>query len=136
MNINHQNIQHFNSCYIHDSSFSGYSYDYDERRISISLLNAFRGVEQGIKLNNVIFIQFQSCSFWGGGNAVYTAKCHTEHRVLNQLEEIKSENTRHFEGSRLDTVKRYIVFELLLNSGDTMHVVCESIDYEELPVEL
>ena len=118
---------------MHDSSFTGYVYNYSERTINMSLVNTFRGIAQSIALNNIILFQLQSCSFWGGGNAIYDTNCYTEHQFLNQLRKAKEENLENFEGSRLDMGIEYIVFELTLNSGDVMHVVCESIDYEERP---
>lgn len=130
MNINYQNVHLSKDFYIHDSVFSGYHCDYAERKIKLSLLNKIAGVSQQFVLNNVILSQFQNCSFWGGGNAIYYICCYTEHPFFEELNQIKAENIRNVEGSCLDMGVKYIVFELLLNSGCSMYAVCESVDYE------
>lgn len=132
MNINYQNIQLFEKLYAHDCIVSGYCYDYEKRTIQLVLTSPLTGVNKKFVLNNVILSQFQSCSFWHGGNAVYYVGCHTEHPFWGQLEQVKKENAQNIEGSYLDMGIDYIVFELLINSGDSMYVICESVDYEEV----
>ena len=131
MNINFQNVHLSKNFYIHDSIFLGYHYDYDKRTIQLTLLNELNNIVQRIVLNNVILSQIQSCSFWGDGNAIYYLRCYAEHPFFDQLNHIKTDNIRNIDGSRLDMGITYIVFELQVNSGDSMCVVCESVDYEE-----
>ena len=119
---------------MHDSMFSGYYCDYDKRKIQISLWNGIEGVSQQFVLNNVILSQFQNCAFWGGGNTIYYICCYTEHPFFDQLTRIKAENMKNVDGSYLDMGTEFIVLELLLNSGGSLHAVCESVDYEVLPV--
>ena len=59
MNINYQNVHLSKDFYIHDSVFSGYHCDYDERKIQLSLLNEIEGVSQQFVLNNVINLSFK-----------------------------------------------------------------------------
>ena len=132
MNINYHNIQLSKNLYMHDSIFFGYCYDYDKRTIHLTLLNELKNVIQKIVLNNVIISQLQGCSFWGGGNAIYYVCCYAEHPLFDQLNQIKAENIRNIEGSYLDMGINYIVFELQVNSGDSMCVICESVDYDEV----
>ena len=135
MKINYHNIQQSRNLYMHDSIFSGYSYDYDKRTIHLTLLNELNNVIQKIVLNNVILSQLQSCSFWGGGNAIYYVCCYAEHALFDQLNQIKVANVHNIGGSYLDMEVNYIVFELQVNSGDSMCVICESVDYDELMMD-
>lgn len=134
MNINYHNVHFSKDFYMHDSVFSGYSYDYEKQEIHLSLLNEIERVKQHFVLTNVILSQFQDCAFWGGGNAVYHICCYAEHPFFEQLHQIKAENIRNVEGSRLDEKTRYIVFELQVNSGYTLHAICESVLYEKIEV--
>lgn len=134
MNINYQNVHLSKSFYMHDSVFSGYNYDYEKQEIRLSLLNKNESVMQHFVLTNVVLSQFQDCAFWGGGNAVYYICCYAEHPFFEQLHQIKAENIRNVEGSRLDEGTRYIVFELQVNSGYIMHAICESVYYEEIAI--
>lgn len=118
---------------MHDSMFSGYQYDYDKREIHLLLTNELNGIVQQIVLNNVILSQLQSCSFWHGGNAVYDICCYSEHPIFDQLNQIEVENIKNIGGSYLDMGINYIVFELQVNSGDSMCVICESVDYNVVP---
>ena len=117
--------------YEHDCTFSGFTYDYENRTVQFCMNNCFNRIEQSFKLNNVVLFKLQSCSFWHGGNAVYDICCYQEHLFLRELEAIREENRDNIPGSFLDSETEFIVFELQINSGDILLAICESVEYDK-----
>lgn len=129
MIIDYNNIQSSEDIYEHDFKFSGLEYNYEKRTVRFKLIHTVSNAVQLFLLNNVVLFDMQSCSFWHGGNSVYYIQCHREHPFFQHLDKIQEENLNNISGSYLDTQKKYIVFELQINSGDQFLAICESVDY-------
>lgn len=129
MYINHENVDLIEFPYVHDAIFDGFRYDYDSKKIYLSLCHPYLKKTINCELNDVLFFEFQGCSFWGGGNAIYYASCYKEHDFLQRVQErVRVETTEHPSWDNIDENIHYIVFELIVNSGDVLLVACESVD--------
>jgi len=115
--------------YTHDSIFSGFHYDYDNRTVLFRLVRWQEGITQCFRLNNVILFNMQSCDFWHGGDRIYDTCCYSEHPFFQQLATVQRENANNFSGSYLDTDTKYIVFALQIVSGDEFLAICENVEY-------
>lgn len=50
---------------------------------------------------------------------------------MEQLLEIQNSNKNLYEGSYFDKGKNYLSVEMQINSGDTLLIICESIEFLE-----
>ena len=116
---------------IHDSEFSGYSYDYEKRKAFFSCRNSFMKKAQTFSFQNVILVHLQSCSFWHGGNAIAWMEISDRNEHLDVLLKYQQSNSEKFKDSFLDQGIPYFVVEFVINSGDSLIIVCESVIYEE-----
>ena len=131
MIINYENVELIKFPYVHDAVFEGLCYNYYPKKISFSLQNTYINTTVNCILNNVLFFEMQGCSFWGGGNALYYASCYKKHDFLQRIQErVCTETTAHPNWYSISKNTHYIVFELIINSGDTLLVVCESVEFE------
>lgn len=135
MLIHYHNMDECEFPHIHDWIFSGFQYLYgvkqNIKKIVIELISEDRSQLMRCELNGVILQEFQGCSFWGGGNAVYYANCYKNHPFLERMQAAQKnakDNSGHI--CEIDTRIAYIVFELTVNCGDELAVICESVEYE------
>ena len=70
----------------------------------------------------------QSCSLWGGGNAIYCLSNEDDSFLLTQLHQLKSNNQSMLDKSKLDKEIDYLCISVCLNSGDELQIMCESVE--------
>ena len=132
MRVNYINKNEVNNIYIHDSIFYGYQCDYNNRTISFFCENKPSGKKTYFKFNNVIFCSMQSCLFWGGGNNIIDLYVKENEIEKEQLIEIQKCNKVYHDFSRLLKEGAFFTVELQINSGDTLTIICEDLDYNIL----
>ena len=118
---------------VHDSVFSGYVYDYDNKQIRFSCSNNYP-LNQCFNFcfYNVIFVEVQGCSFWHGGNNILGIFIEETSAQLDQLYQLQKAKKDLYAGSYLDKGITYITVEIQLNSGDTILIICEKIECDTL----
>ena len=132
MLYNHNNKEEFDKIYLHDAIFKGFNYDYDKREIVFSCKHYYANKIYNFKFYNVIYSKLQSCYFWGGGNNVYDIYCtETPNEFVQLIHDIQSNEPQNFEYSYLDRGITYIAVEIMINSGDALLIMCESVEVSE-----
>lgn len=134
MIINNNNKKELEKFYIHDALFTGYTYDYSNRRISFSMNYEWLHKRYNFVFNNVVFFSGQSCLLWGGGSNVYCIYIRDELPELERIKSFGSENSYNSLAMFNDAIN-YIGFEMILNSGDTMLIICESFDIDAVELD-
>lgn len=127
----YQNKQLISVIPIHDSEFYGYTYDYDNREITVCCNNIFTSRVIKLIFQNTILVHLQSCNFWHGGNSIMWIEVMEDTACLELLNEIKAEYASQVKGSQLDRNIDYFAVELTLNSGDTLQIICEKMIYQD-----
>ena len=115
--------------YIHDSIFVGFSYDYDKRVIYLNCDNYYNLKKQfKFEFHNVIWCGMQSCLFWGGGNSIMDIHLEEPCAKMEELYRISDEMR---PPSYMDRSISYLPVGFLLNSGDTLLIICEAMKMTE-----
>ena len=78
---------------------------------------------------NVIYCRMQSCSFWHGGNSIMGISLDEQPIQMAELISIQNEHKDLYKNSFLDRGITYIALRIEINSGDTLLIICECIDY-------
>lgn len=134
--FNYNNKEMIDELYIHDSVYEGFQYDYDERQVTLVCKNYYLNKTYNFKFLNVIFCKLQSCCFWGcNGFYIHHMELKDDADDLENLMSIKDTKPDWYEHSALDKGIKYICVEFLINSGDTLLIICESIDLTEIEFE-
>ena len=136
MRFDFRNKEKVNDLYIHDSTFEGYSYDYGKRQINLSCKNFFIKKFFRFTFNNVIYSGLQSCTFWGYGNRILVIYLEDDLPEMERLMEIQNARPEIHAGSCLDDGTQYISVKFEINSGDTLLIICESMECEEEKLEV
>ena len=131
MNINFANKNEINNIYVHDSIYEGFTYTYNQRTIEMNCKNFYLHKEFHFQFNNVIFCEMQSCSFWRGGNYILNISLEENSQQLNDLLKLQSQHKDLYKGSYLDREINYLSIRVEINSGDTMLIICENVDFVE-----
>lgn len=131
MRITYENRNIIEQMQIHDSEFNGFAYDYEHRQITMSCNNIFLKRSYILVFENVVLMHLQSCSFWHGGNSIMWINVIEDNEHLCDLYHIQNSNPELYCGSQLDKGINYITMELTINSGDTLLISCESLNYLE-----
>ena len=64
MIIYNENKSIIDELYIHDSIFTGFNYDYINRKVYFVCENPYLNMKFDFKFHNVLLLNMQSCSFW------------------------------------------------------------------------
>ena len=125
---NYYNKQEIDNIIVHDSEFYGFSYDYMDKKLQFSCDNYWiLKKKQTFIFHNVILCNLQGCSFWHGGNCILGLSLLDNAPEMSRLKEMSLE----FEETLFDDKTEYITLELQLNSGDTLLIIFESLEYYE-----
>ena len=73
----------------------------------------------------------QSCEFWGMGNAINGIWVEENTEQIQELMKKFEESKQPGDICRLVNGTKYLEIGLLLNSGDTMLIICESLCWEK-----
>ena len=137
--INNMNKNDINHIHIHDSSYEGFRYDYDNRLIEMRCENDYLKKKFTLIFHNVILFEVQSCMFWHGGNAIMYIALSDDSPLAKKYQDLQNMDREKLELTCLDKNDgiQYIPIEIQINSGDMLYLVCESVDFneEELDVE-
>lgn len=125
---NYDNQNEINNIYIHDSVFKGFSYDYENRKVSFSCENLWLEKKFTFNFNNVIYIDMQSCLFWICGCQILCTFTKENSEKLKQLYNVKNE--KNYDYTALDDAK-FISVCFSLNSGDELEILCETMEFDE-----
>ncbi len=132
MIYNYNNKEEFDKIYLHDSIFEGFNYNYDDREISFLCKHYYVNKIYNFRFHNVIYSKLQSCFFWGGGNCVYDIYCtETPDEFKKLIHDVQTNKHIYFEHSYLDRGINYVTIEIMINSGDSLIIICESVEVLE-----
>lgn len=131
MEFTYENRKEIEKQYIHDSEFTGFEYDYDKREIRIFCDNYYPNERNRLFFKNVIFCEMQSCEFWGMGNRILEIWAEENTKQIKDLMKKFEESKQPGDICRLVNGTKYLEIGLLLNSGDTMLIICESLCWEK-----
>ena len=126
MNICYKNRNMLETVDIHDYSFDGFTFDYLKKMVCIECQKLPNKQKIKICFNNVILCNWQGCNFWHGGDNVMWISVEENSPQLSGLYDIQKVNG--YKITALDQGIKYIEIELRLNSGDSLFVICQSID--------
>lgn len=138
MHIDFSNKEKIKDIYIHDSIFEGFSYDYEKRQVELLCTNIHSCTKQKISFyfDNVIFFQMQSCYFFGPGVNVYDIWLDEKPPELDKLMEIQNAKAELYDHSYLTGGIQYLSIRLMINSGDELLVICESVEFTKSEPEI
>ena len=133
MYIDFFNKEFFDSINLHDSIFSGFTFQYEGRQVTLECVNFYEKIKHRFSFLNVIFLEMQGCSFWNGGERVYGQSTLEKCEQLEKLLNVQQQNKELYSNSLLTKGIQYIPLEIELVSGDALLIICEKISYEEIP---
>ena len=79
--------------------------------------------------NDVISSTLQSCEFWHPSPDVYYMWTKDESPTMEKLRELQAKEGDSL--TRLGGNAEYIIVMIQLISGDTLEIICESVDHTE-----
>lgn len=133
MRITSQNLNEIKGLYLHDFTFSGFHYDYDQGKLKLKCEKRYLRKGMKLEFENVIGIHMQACGFWGGGNSIlgiYSG----DGQLLERYRETAQNNKNFNFADLIDPENEFIEFEIEINSGGNLLVVCEALHAEEFPL--
>lgn len=130
MHVNYKNRKDLESICVHDSVFYGFEYLYSQKQIKFGCNFSFNHTNISFVFNNVVFFNVQTCFLWGSGPHIMWLSLEDESPYMNELNKLKTEN-RLTSDSILGRNISFIQISFQLNSGDTIFIICESVDVEE-----
>lgn len=131
MRFTYENRDQLDKQYIHDSFFEGFYYDYEKRQISFSCMDGLFEKRINLLFDNVIFTEMQSCEFWGPGNSIYAMWHEEDTHQMRHLKDTANLNKGKYDDSFFTDEKKYIQIQIQLNSGDSLLIICESMEWNE-----
>lgn len=132
MLFNFDNINEIDGLYVHDNVFNGYIYEYEKHIVKMTCFDERKNVNRELVFNNVIFIENQSCEFWGSGNSIYDIWVEKDNSKLVLLRKHYLDIAPNINNSNeLDIFDKYIEICIQLNSGDKISILCESLELLE-----
>lgn len=133
MRITSQNLNEIKGLYLHDFTFSGFHYDYDQGKVKMKGENLYLRKGMELEFENVIGIHMQACGFWGGGNSILRIYP-GDGQLLARYGETAQNNKNFDFVDLIDPENEFIEFEIEINSGGNLLVVCEALHAEEFPL--
>lgn len=127
MHIEYSNRELLENVRVHDSAFDGFEYLYIKRQVKFNCTDSFDRKNFSFVFNNVIYFDVQSCYFWGEGANILWLSLVDDKSQINELLELKNDDWHGF----LNEEQFFVQVEFQLNSGDTIFIICESIDIDE-----
>ncbi len=115
--------------YIHDSFITQFIYSYEDRRIIVKLSNLYLKKNFTLTFDYVIYSEIQNCNFWGNGNLVLGLDLFIHTPKLKML--INSKDNKKYKSFELMENNQYIETAFILNSGNTITIICKEINFEE-----
>lgn len=131
MIINYSNRQELDKISLHDSLFEGFCYNYEKRQVTFTCKNYHIKKVYTFEFCNVILCNMQSCCFWGKGYNLYDMWLNEKPNELKNLMETQNSKPDLHMHSYLNKGIKYISIEIMVNSGDKLIVICETINFLE-----
>ena len=100
------------------------------QEITADLRRDMQAAAMKLEFENVIGIHMQACGFWGGGNSIlgiYPG----DGQLLARYRETAQNNKNFDFADLIDPENEFIEFEIEINSGGNLLVVCEALHAEE-----
>lgn len=121
-----------NEAYVHDSYFTGFTYDYEKRQIKMECESFMCKSRFIFQFNNVYGFNMNSCDWWGECNHIFDWEVVREDKtsLTHKLKNFWPEDESNF--SRLTEPEKAVESKFTLASGDTLIISCESIDFTEV----
>ncbi len=131
MRFVYRNRHELDKMYLHDGIFEGYYYNYEKRQVKMSCIDGFYSKRVHLVFNNVVFSEMQSCEFWYPTARIYAIWHEDEGRQMKYLQDILELNKEKYDINQLTEGIDFIQVKLQILSGDTLFVICESLDWTE-----
>lgn len=130
MRINYSNKEVLDEQYMHDSEFTGFSYEYDTRQIRFSCENWYMKKISHLLFKNVAYCESQSCGFWGKDiKRIYWVSVDDSPEAMERLRKLQEEKKDRFPSFIESGQFLQVLIELI--SGDTLLIICEELEFEE-----
>lgn len=130
MRITSCNFMKIKDLYLHDFIFSGFCYDYAHRTVRLGGENLYLRKRVKLEFQNVIGFHMQACGFWGSGNSMRGINPGDGDLLASYKKTVQADDMLQF-ADLLDPENEFIEFEIELNSGGMLTVVCEALNAEE-----
>lgn len=131
MRFVYENREELDKEYLHDGVFEGYQYHYEKRQIEMSCIDGFFTKRIHLVFNNVIFSEMQSCEFWGSCARIYEIWHEDESFQMKYLQDILKSDKNKYDINQLTEGIDFIQVKIQIISGDTLFIICESLDWTE-----
>lgn len=134
MKINYKNKKEVEKIYVHDAFFETFQYDYIKKEINIKLNNIFINKKHKCTFKEVIYYEIIGIELWGQVERIIDWEIVEDSKKLNELVLADKKTDFDYINSlfkRKPNVK-YITTKFTLNSGDTVLIICEEIDIDEI----
>lgn len=114
---------------IHDALFEGFTYNYDNKCIHLCVNEYHNGIKFNMNFVNVYGMEMFSYDAWGPGYNImeWILVDSSEDRFMRCL--LSSSEAYSF--TRLISKDKLLGTSFTLNSGDTLTIVCEYIEFSE-----
>ena len=139
--ITYDNRQDLDSLYFHDCCFEGFIYNYEAHRITMQFTRrGYMDTVFKLTFNSVVYFTMQGCESWGPCQRIYEmwadntltelSKLYSDHFIIpDRLEE----KLISFIDAGRKKAPALLPVALQIISGDTLLIICESIDITEYP---
>lgn len=121
-----------NKINIHDSIFRGFNYDDENKTLLLKMNNYCVNKVFTILFYNVLILNCEMCQFWGKSPNVLEWRVSKEETFIKKIIQKQNSNKELSKYSLVDQRKNYIETIITLTSGDTINIVCEYIEFEEI----
>lgn len=116
---------------VHDAVFTGLIYDYKKRLVSFEAIEGYYKKRFSFKFNNVFGFGMQACDFYHhGANILGWGICDSNNKQLTKKLLHLRDDGKYFD-SRIGNINEVVEVVIELNSGDTLTIACEYIEFEE-----
>lgn len=133
MKFTFKNKKEIQNLYLHDSLFKGFTYDYEERKLSLSIMNEEESGKIVLTFNDILFLKMEAYGLWGKRveriNGIWLEeKSDYMNKAQKLLAEEKEKYPKCYEHA---PAINYFQINLQIISGDEISIICESMDWEE-----
>ena len=131
MRFSYENRNELNNISLIDTAFKGFQYSYEKREVSFSCTDQVLRIHHEFVFQNVVYFEMQSASFWNGGYNIYYCGLIESPPQLEHLYSIQQAHPNLYDHSALAEGTSFVSMELQLNSGDTMLIIFEAVEYTQ-----
>ncbi|HIW51152.1 MAG TPA: hypothetical protein IAA10_09410 [Candidatus Blautia intestinavium] len=133
MKFTFKNKKEIQNLYLHDSLFKGFTYDYEERKLSLSIMNEEESKKIVLTFSDILFLKMEAYGLWGKGvERINSMWLEEKSDYMNKAQKLLAEEKEKYpECYEHAPAINYFQINLQVLSGDEISIICESMDWEE-----